>query len=88
MNHQLSSVANHVQFFLTPWTTICQASLSITNSQSFLKLISIEEVMPSSRLILCHPLSSWRKNFPVSGSLQMSQLFTSGAQSVGVSAPT
>ena len=40
----------------TPWTTACQASLSITNSQSLLKLMSIESVMPSNHLILCHPL--------------------------------
>ena len=47
---------NHVQLFATPWTTACQASLSITNSQSLLKLMSIELVMPSNHLILCHPL--------------------------------
>ena len=40
----------------TPWSTACQASLSITNSQSLLKLMSIELVMPSNHLILCHPL--------------------------------
>ena len=40
----------------TPWTTACQASLSITNSQSLLKLMSINSVMPSNHLILCHPL--------------------------------
>ena len=39
-----------------PWTAVCQASLSITNSQSLLKLMSIELVMPSKHLILCHPL--------------------------------
>ena len=42
-----------VWFFVTPWTTACQASLSITTSQSLLKLISIESVMPSNHLILC-----------------------------------
>ena len=41
---------------MTPWTTACQASLSITSSQSLLKLMSIKSVMPSSHLILCHPL--------------------------------
>ena len=41
---------------VTPWTTACQASLSITNSRSSLKLMSIKLVMPSSHLILCHPL--------------------------------
>ena len=47
---------SHVQLFATPWTTACQASLSITNSRSLLKLMSIESVMPTNRLILCHPL--------------------------------
>ena len=45
-----------VPLFATPWTAACQASLSITNSQSLLKLMSIKSVMPSSHLILCHPL--------------------------------
>ena len=47
---------SHVQLFATPWTAVCQASLSITNSQSLLKLTSTESVMPSNRFILCHPL--------------------------------
>ena len=41
---------------MTPWTAACQASLSITNSRGLLKLMSIESVMPSNHLILCHPL--------------------------------
>ena len=45
-----------VRLFATPWTTACQASLSITNSWSLLKLMSIELVMPSNHLILCRPL--------------------------------
>ena len=55
---QFSSVQllSHVQLFATPWTAACQASLSITNSQSSLKLMSIKSVMPCSRLILCHSL--------------------------------
>ena len=55
---QFSSVQllNRVQLFVTPWTAVPQASLSITNSQSLLKLMSIESVMPSNHLILCHPL--------------------------------
>ena len=55
---QFSSVQSlsHVQLFATPWITACHASLSITNSQSSPKLMSIELVMPSSHLILCHPL--------------------------------
>ena len=47
---------SHVWLFVTPWTAAHQASLSITNSQSLLKLMSIESVMPSNHLILCHPL--------------------------------
>ena len=47
---------SHVQLFVTPWTVACQASLSITNSQSLLKHMSIESVMPANHLILCHPL--------------------------------
>ena len=55
---QFSSVQSLscVQLFATPWTAACQASLSITNSWSLLKLMSIELVMPSNHLILCHPL--------------------------------
>ena len=47
---------SRVQLFVTPWTAACQASLSITNSQSLLELMSIESVMPSNHLILCRPL--------------------------------
>ena len=47
---------SRVRLFATPWITACQASLSTTNSWSSLKLTSIESVMPSSHLILCHPL--------------------------------
>ena len=70
----------------TPWTATGQASLSITNSQSLLKLTSIESVMPSNHLILFCPLSSCPQSFPASGSFQISQFFTSGGQSIGVSA--
>ena len=54
----ISSVQSlsRVRLFATPWTAACQASLSITNFQSLLKLMSIESVMPSNHLILCHPL--------------------------------
>ena len=56
--HQFSSVQllSRVQLFVTSWTTACPASLSITNSRSLLKLISIESVMPSNHLIRCRPL--------------------------------
>ena len=47
---------NRVQLFMTPWTAVHQASLSITNSQRLLKHMSIEPLMPSNHLILCHPL--------------------------------
>ena len=55
---QFSSVQSlsHVQLFVTPWTAAFQVSRSITNSWSLLKLMSIELVMPSNHLILCHPL--------------------------------
>ena len=55
---QFSSVQSlsRVLLFVSPWTAARQASLSITHSQSLLKLMSIESVMPSSHLILCHPL--------------------------------
>ena len=55
---------SHVQLFGTPWTTARQASLSITNSRSLLKLMSIELVMPSNQLILCHPLLLLPSIFP------------------------
>ena len=75
-----------VQLFVTPWTAASQASLSIINSQSLLKLMPIESVMPSNHLILCPPLSSHLQSFPASGSFLMSQFFPSGGQSIGVSA--
>ena len=53
-----------VQLFATPWTAACQASMSITNSQSLLKLMSIELVMPSNHLILCRPLLLLSSIFP------------------------
>ena len=68
----------------TPWSAACQASLSITNFQSPPKRMSIHSVMPSNHLILCHPLPL-PSVFPTSRSFQMSQLFTSGGQSIGFS---
>ena len=53
-----------VQLFVNPWTEACQASLSITNSWSLLKLMSIESVMPSNHLILCRPLLLQPSIFP------------------------
>ena len=74
---QFSSVEllSRVWFFATPWTAVCQASLSITNSQSLLKLMSIKSVMPSSHLIHCYPLLFLPLSFPVSRSFPMSQFF-------------
>ena len=64
--NQLSSVQSltRVWLFATPWTAACQASLSIINSQSLCKLMSIESVMPSNHLILCHPLLLLPSIFP------------------------
>ena len=77
---------SHVWLFVTPWTAACQASLSITNSQSLLKLVSIESVMPSNHLILCDPVSSHLQSFPASQSFPVSQSFASCGQSIEVSA--
>ena len=62
----ISSVQSlsHVRLFVNPWTAARQASLSITNSQSLLKLMSIELVMPSNHLILCRPLLLLTSIFP------------------------
>ena len=76
---------SHVQFFVTPLTAACQASLSITVSLSLLKLMSIESVIPSNHLILCHPFSSCPKFFSASGSFPMSWFFASDGQSIWAS---
>ena len=56
MNFSSVQSLSCVRLFVTPWTVAYQASLSITNSRSLLELMSIESVMPSDHLILCHPL--------------------------------
>ena len=63
---EISSVQSlsRVRVFVTPWTAACRASLSITNSQSLLKLMSIMSVMPSNHLILCRPLLLLPSIFP------------------------
>ena len=76
---------SHVQFFATPLTAACQASLSITVSLSLLKLMSTESVIPSNHLILCHPFSSCPKFFSASGSFPISWLFASDGQSIWAS---
>ena len=77
---------SRVWLFVTPWNAARQASLSITNSQNLLKLMSIESVMPSNHLILCLPLLLLPSIFPSIRSFLMSQFFPSGGQSTGVSA--
>ena len=85
---QFSSVQllSRLQLFATPWIAARQASLSITISQSSLKLTSIELLMPSSHLILCRPLFLLPQSLPASETFPMSQLFAWGGQSTGVSA--
>ena len=85
---RISSVQllSRVRLFLTAWTAACHACLSITNSWSPPKLMSIESVMPSHISSSVIPFSSCPQSFPASGSFQMSQLFTSGGLSIGVSA--
>ena len=75
-----------VRLFATPWIIARQASLSITNSRSSLRLTSIESVMPSSPLIFCRPLLLLPPISPSIRVFSMSQLFAWGGQSTGVSA--
>ena len=64
LQYQFSSELSHIRLFATPCTAACQASLSITNSRSLLKLMSIMSVMPSNHLILCCPLLLLPSGFP------------------------
>ena len=75
---------SHVRLLATTWTASRQASLSITNSQSLPKLKSIESVMPSNHLILCHPLLLLLSIFPNIRVFSKSQFFALGGQSIGV----
>ena len=77
---------SHVQLSATPRTAACQASLSITNSRSLLKLMSIMSVMPSNHLILCHLLFLPPSIFPSIRVFSNELVFASGGQSTGVSA--
>ena len=77
---------SRVRLFATLWIPAHQASLSITNSRSSLRLTFIESVMPSSHLILCHPLLLLPPIPPSIRVFPMSQLFAWGGQSIGVSA--
>ena len=83
---QFSSVQllSHVQLFATPWTPAHQASLSITNSQGLLKLISIKSVMPFNHLILCHSLLLPPSIFPSIRVCSNESALPSGGQNNGV----
>ena len=88
LNSQFSLVQSlsRVRLFVTPWSAACQASLSITNSQSLLKLMSIESVMSFNHLSLCHPFSSCLQSYPASGAFPVSQIFLSSGLSIGAPA--
>ena len=79
---------SRVQLFVTPWTTARQASLSITNSQTLLKLMSIESVMPSNHLILCRPLLLLPSIFPSIRVFSNQSALRIRWPSIGVSAST
>ena len=85
-NSQSGQLLSHVWLFATPWTAAHQAPLSSTISQNLLKFLSIESVMLSNHLILCHPFFSFPQSLPASGSFPMSWLFTLIGQSIGTSA--
>ena len=87
---EFSSVQSlsRAQLFETPWTTAGQASLSVTNSQSPPKPMSVELVMPSSHLILCRPLLLLPPIPPSIRVFSMSQFFAWDGQNIGVSAST
>ena len=80
------SVAELYHLFVTPWTAAHQSPLSSTISQSLIKFVSFESVMPSNHLILCCPLLFCHQSFPTSGSFPMSRLFAWGGPSTGASA--
>ena len=77
---------SHVPFLVTPWTAACQASLSVTNSQSLLKLMFMKSAMPYNRLILCCPLLLLPSIFPSIRVFSNGQFFASDGQSIGASA--
>ena len=82
----LFSHLSHIWLFVATWTVACQAPPSSTISQSLLKFVSIESVMLSNHLILCHPLPLLPSIFPSIRILPNEWLFVSGGQSIGVSA--
>ena len=87
---QFSSVQllSHVWLFVTPWTIAHQASLSITNSRSLPKLMSLDSVRPSNHLIFCRPLLLLPSIFPNIRVFSKESALASGGQSIGLSAST
>ena len=84
-NHSVQSLS-HVQLFATRWTAARQTPLSFTISQSLLKLMSIESMMPSNHLILCHPLLLLPSLFPSIRIFSNESALHIGGQSIGASA--
>ena len=79
---------SHVRLFVTPWLATHQAPLSSAISRSLLKFMSIEEVMLSNHLTLCHPFLFLPSIFPSIGAFYNEFLFASGGQKIGASAST
>ena len=75
-----------IQLFVTPWTAACQAPLSFTIFWSLLKFLSIESVMLSNHLILCHPLLFLPSVFPSISLFPVNRFFASDGQGIGASA--
>ena len=84
--HSSVQFSRSVQILVTPWTAARQSSLSINNSRNLLKLTSFESVTPPTFSSSVVSFSSCLRSVPASGSFQMTQFFTSGGQSNGVSA--
>ena len=84
----VSQLLSRVWLFATPWTAALKASLTFTISQSLLKLMSIDSMMPSNHLIICGPLLLLPSIFPSIRVFPVSWLFASDGQSVGASAST
>ena len=84
--YQFSSSLTHVLLFATLWTAACKASLSFTKSQSLFNLISIQSVITSNHLILCQPLLLPPSILPSTRLFSNKSVFTSGGQSIMVSA--
>ena len=87
MSHSVVvQLLSHVRLFAIPWTTAHQASLSVINSWSLLKLMSFESVMPSNHLILCHPILLLPSIFPSIRVFSKDSVLCQSSQSIGASA--